>query len=70
MLAASISDCCTPTLISRPSMFTVLLSAPARASVRRVWMKPKATALTQTFMRPHSFARVLVMPRMPALAEE
>ncbi|MDT4875077.1 hypothetical protein FQZ97_1104200 [compost metagenome] len=69
-LAPSTMAFCMPTLISRPSMVTVLLSSPDRAWVRRVSMKPKATALTLTLRRPHSLARVLVMPRMPALPAE
>ncbi|MNT53153.1 hypothetical protein D3C72_1902280 [compost metagenome] len=68
-------DCSTsaslmPTLMSRPSILTVAASAPANGTVRRVSMWPNATAFTLTFRRPHSFASVLVMPRMPALADE
>ncbi|MNY71415.1 hypothetical protein D3C86_2097570 [compost metagenome] len=55
-------------MMSRPSILTVFSSAVG--SVRRVAMKPKATQLTLTFMRPHSRASVLVMPITPALAAE
>ncbi|MNW23032.1 hypothetical protein D3C71_2248740 [compost metagenome] len=50
-------------------MFTV---APALASalVMRVWIRPKATALTLTLKRPHSRLSARVMPITPALADE
>ena len=37
------------------------------ACVRRVSMKPKATALQLTLNWPHSLASVFVRPTMPAL---
>ena len=36
--------------------------------VKRVLIRPKATQLTVTFMRPHSLAKVCVNPAMPAFA--
>src|SRR5438132_193576 len=44
--------------MSRPSIETRAF-ASAVASVRRVWISPKATVLTLTRMRPHSFDRRL-----------
>ena len=55
-----------PTLMSR-SLIRMVESPPAAASVSRVLMRPNATALTVTFERPHSFARVFVSPMTPAL---
>ena len=46
----------------------MVASPPAGASVSLVLIRPNATVLTVTLYRPHSLARALVRPVMPALA--
>jgi hypothetical protein len=48
----------------------LIFSSLSLGCVRRVSMRPKATALTWMLNWPHSFASVFVSPMTPALPDE